>query len=53
MGSVGSEISIIAVPKDSMEFKIPSLSVSKSRLSIIPSSSKSFGQILIGISVDL
>ncbi len=40
-------------PFDSFEFKIPSLSKSKSILSIIPSLSESLGQILTGITPDL
>ena len=39
-------------PLDSNELIIPSLSRSRSMLSIIPSLSKSAGQILTGISVD-
>ena len=39
-------------PLDSNKLIIPSLSISKSMLSIIPSLSKSAGQILTGISVD-
>ena len=53
VGELGSLIFIIPVPKDSIEFNIPSLSLSKSKLSTIPSSSKSVGHILIGISLDL
>ena len=52
-GFSGSVKSNIPFPRDSTVFKIPSLSLSKSILSIIPSSSKSLGQILIGTSVDL
>ena len=43
----------ITLPFDSLAFKIPSLSRSKSILSIIPSLSLSFGQILTGIIPDL
>ena len=42
--------SIRPLPADSTEFRIPSLSKSKSILSIIPSLSESVAQILIGIS---
>ena len=52
-GLRGSEILIIPLPKDSTAFNIPSLSLSRSRLSTIPSLSKSVGQILMGISLDL
>ena len=38
--------SILTLPVDSVEFKIPSLSKSRSILSTIPSPSKSVGQIL-------
>ena len=53
VGFITSAMFIIPDPNDSIVFKIPSLSLSKSRLSIIPSSSKSVGQTLIGISLDL
>ena len=52
VGKRGSDILIIPCPSDSLEFNIPSLSLSKSRLSMISSPSKSVGHILIGISVD-
>jgi len=52
-GLRGLEILIIPLPKDSTAFNIPSLSLSRSRLSTIPSLSKSVGQILMGISLDL
>jgi len=42
----------VTFPKDSSVSKIPSLSKSTSKLSIIPSSSKSSGQILTGTSID-
>jgi len=51
----GFEISakfIEASPFPSSQFRIPSLSLSMSLLSIIPSLSKSSGQILTGISID-
>ena len=48
-----SEILILAFPRDSSQFKIPSLSISTSKLSMIKSPSKSSGQILTGISIDL
>jgi len=44
--------SIITFPWDSVQFSIPSLSLSISRLSIIPSLSLSSGQILTGTSTD-
>ena len=50
-GLLISAIFKFAFPKDSTPFKMPSLSISK--LSIIKSLSKSSGQILTGISVDL
>ena len=41
-----SDKSKIPLPPDSIELSIPSLSLSRSMLSIIPSLSKSFGQML-------
>ena len=43
------EISNVKLPEDSIEFNIPSLSKSRSKLSIIPSLSESAGHILTGI----
>ena len=43
------EISKVKFPDDSTEFNIPSLSKSRSKLSIIPSLSESAGHILTGI----
>ena len=47
-----SAILIVAFPRDSSQFKIPSLSISTSKLSMIKSPSKSSGHILTGISAD-
>ena len=52
-GLLISAIFKVAFPEDSTQFKMPSLSISISKLSIIKSLSKSSGQILTGISVDL
>ena len=52
-GFITSAIFIMPDPNDSTVFKIPSLSLSKSRLSITPSSSKSVGHTLMGMSLDL
>ena len=52
-GLSGFVKSISPFPPDSIEFKTPSLSKSKSMLSIIPSLSESVAQILIGISSEL
>jgi hypothetical protein len=52
VGDAVFEKSIFPIPLDSTEFNIPSLSWSKSILSMIPSLSKSTGQRLIGISDD-
>ncbi len=42
----------VAFPRDSSQFKIPSLSISTSKLSIIVSPSKSSGHKLTGTSAD-
>ena len=49
IGLLIPERSSVKLPEDSTEFKIPSLSKSRSRLSIIPSLSESAGHILTGI----
>ena len=52
VGFPGKVKSILPRPLDSTEFKIPSLSRSKSRLSIIPSLSWSVGHVNIGMDAE-
>ena len=52
LGLLGSESSKIASPFDSSQFKIPSLSISMSKLSMTKSPSASSGQTLTGTTID-